>query len=171
VYLASVGGENGRLVAVKCLDMKSLVGAAQHEYVNREVVALQSLRHQFVAEFYSVIMSPRKIMFVLEYAPGGDLWSHLYDKQRDPATHGPYGGLSLKTVGNYAAIVTIALEYIHNESFCYRDLKPENIIIAQNGYVKLVDFGLSKVIPFLSKTEALQYRTYTLCGSPEYMAP
>ena len=45
----------------------------------------------------------------------------------------------------------------------YRDLKPENILINKNGYLKLTDFGFAKIID--------NEKTYTLCGTPEYLAP
>ena len=44
----------------------------------------------------------------------------------------------------------------------YRDLKPENIVIANDGYLKLIDYGFAKVV---------KKRTYTICGTPEYIAP
>lgn len=53
-------------------------------------------------------------------------------------------------------------EYLHSKDIIYRDLKPENIMIADDGYLKLIDFGFAKVC----KT-----RTYTICGTPEYLAP
>lgn len=55
-------------------------------------------------------------------------------------------------------------EYLHSKDIIYRDLKPENILIQKNGYLKLTDFGFAKVVTSAGKT-------YTLCGTPEYLAP
>ena len=56
----------------------------------------------------------------------------------------------------------LAIEYLHKLGLVYRDLKPENILIDCNGFVKITDFGFCK---------PLKDRTYTLCGTPEYIAP
>lgn len=53
-------------------------------------------------------------------------------------------------------------EYMHSLNIIYRDLKPENILIDGEGYLKLTDFGFAKYC---------ESRTYTLCGTPEYLAP
>ena len=53
-------------------------------------------------------------------------------------------------------------EYLHGKNIVYRDLKPENILIGSDGYLKLTDFGFAKYC---------DSRTYTLCGTPEYLAP
>lgn len=58
----------------------------------------------------------------------------------------------------------MCFEYLHSKSFIYRDLKPENVLIDKSGYLKLSDFGFIKQ---LKPGE----RTYTLCGTPEYLAP
>ena len=40
----------------------------------------------------------------------------------------------------------VALKYLHSQNILYRDLKPENIMVDQNGYLKLIDFGFSKIV-------------------------
>ena len=56
----------------------------------------------------------------------------------------------------------MAINAIHQCDIIHRDLKPENLLLDRNGHVKLVDFGLSKRVVD---------RTYTFCGTPEYMSP
>ncbi|KAJ1158496.1 hypothetical protein NDU88_011184 [Pleurodeles waltl] len=62
------------------------------------------------------------------------------------------------------ACVVEGLDYLHASGVIYRDLKPENLILYKHGYVKMVDFGFAKE---LRKGE----KTYTFCGTPEYLAP
>lgn len=64
----------------------------------------------------------------------------------------------------YVAQIALCLQYLHGKQFIYRDLKPENILIAENGYLKLADFG------FVRKVEQWD-RAQTFCGTPEYIAP
>lgn len=61
--------------------------------------------------------------------------------------------------------MVLALEYLHIEGVVYRDFKPENILIDSEGYIRLTDFGLSKI--GLNEDG----RTKTFCGTLEYMAP
>lgn len=58
--------------------------------------------------------------------------------------------------------MALALEYIHKMGMVYRDLKPENIMIDYEGFLKITDFGFCKPV---------KDRTYTMCGTPEYIAP
>ncbi|OMJ91870.1 hypothetical protein SteCoe_5550 [Stentor coeruleus] len=62
----------------------------------------------------------------------------------------------------YIASMILILQYLHERDIIYRDLKPENIMVDNQGFIKLVDFGTAKII---------QGRTYTLVGSPHYIAP
>ena len=64
----------------------------------------------------------------------------------------------------YAASIGIALDYLHNHGIIYRDIKPENILIGEDGYLKLIDFGMAKMVQGNEKAESF-------CGTPEYLAP
>ena len=62
----------------------------------------------------------------------------------------------------YVTEIVLALEYLHKMKIAYRDLKPENLLVAADGHMKITDFGFAKQI---------SDRTFTLCGTPEYLAP
>lgn len=62
----------------------------------------------------------------------------------------------------YAAEIVLVLAHLHTRNIIYRDLKPENLLLDKDGHVKVTDFGFAKVV-----TD----RTYTLCGTPDYLAP
>jgi serine/threonine protein kinase len=84
--------------------------------------------------------------------PGGELFTYLRNVGQLESGHARF----------YAAQVALMFEYLHSKNIVYRDLKPENLLIAQDGHLRLTDFGFAKV---------LEGRTYTLCGTPEYLAP
>ncbi len=56
-----------------------------------------------------------------------------------------------------------AIGYLHKSKIIYRDLKPENILINEDGFIKLADFGLAKIID--------EKCTNSFCGTPEYLSP
>merc|ERR1719449_469250 len=62
----------------------------------------------------------------------------------------------------YAGEIVLAFAYLHSKNIVYRDLKPENLLIDTDGHIKITDFGFAKVV---------EDRTWTLCGTPEYLAP
>lgn len=87
----------------------------------------------------------------------------------------------------YGAEIVLILEFLHEqEGVAYRDLKPENLLLDAHGHIKLVDFGFAKRVgnrEFILFSQ-LNYKnslsdnskfylgeTYTLCGTPEYLAP
>lgn len=90
----------------------------------------------------------------LDYCPGGEIFSYLRRARR----------FNENTSRFYAAEITLTIEFLHElEGIAYRDLKPENILLDADGHIKLVDFGFAK--------EVGDRETYTLCGTPEYLAP
>ena len=57
------------------------------------------------------------------------------------------------------------MEYLHSKDILYRDLKPENVLIDKQGYIKITDFGLSKL------GVSNEIKAYSVCGTTEYLAP
>ena len=90
---------------------------------------------------------------IMEYAIGGELFSYLRKVTR----------FCQYTTIFYAAELVLALEYLHSYDIVYRDLKPENLLIDARGHIKITDFGFAKVL--------YRQKTWTLCGTPEYLAP
>jgi len=73
---------------------------------------------------------------LLDYVPGGELFSHLRKAMR----------FELDTARFVTSEIVLALEYLHNLNIVYRDLKPENILLDERGHVKITDFGFAKSI-------------------------
>lgn len=176
--------QTGTPIALKCLDKRAVVDNGQHVYVRREIIALSSFSHPFLGEYFGTLICRSKVCFVLEYIPGVELWSYLYDESvwtqnmmegavpaQPGQPRGEYGGIAVQDALLYASNILLALEHIHGLGYTYRDLKPENLMIdARNGYLKLIDFGFAKQVPFVRNGQ-IQYRSFTLCGTPDYMAP
>lgn len=91
----------------------------------------------------------------MEYCPGGELFNLLSKKRR----------FSEDQTRFYAAQMILAIEHIHEKDVIYRDLKPENVLLDSDGYIRITDFGLSRM-NVSSNTEAR-----SICGTPEYLAP
>ena len=60
--------------------------------------------------------------------------------------------------------MTIAIGYLHMKGIVHRDLKLENILIDEDGYIKIIDYGLAKML-------SDDQETSSFCGTPEYLAP
>lgn len=76
--------------------------------------------------------------------------------------------LSLKSALEVALQVAYALLHLHTHGVIHRDLKPENILIAEDGQIKVIDFGISQLI---NQASALKGGPGQLIGTPSYMSP
>lgn len=99
-----------------------------------------------------ITQDERYLYIVLEYVPGGELFTYLRTVKNFKSGDARF----------YAGQIMLMFEYLHSKNIIYRDLKPENLLIDVQGNLKLTDFGFAKII---------ESRTYTLCGTPEYLAP
>jgi len=140
--------------ALKCLRKHHIMETQQQEHVFSEKHILLSCKHQYITRLYKTYRDDKYIYMLMEASLGGELWTILRDR----------GWFDDGTTRFYVGCVVDALEYLHSRGIIYRDLKPENLLLDSEGYIKMVDFGFSKVVAPGSKT-------WTFCGTPEYVAP
>jgi len=162
----------GEVNALKCLQKAHLIRTKQQDNVKREKAAMQVMDHQFIVQLRGTLSDSNQVYLLLEFLSGGELWSLLYENKESGLGGGPWGGMELNTCMHFAAMCVSAFEHIHSKKYCYRDLKPENLLLGGDGYLKLADFGFAKKLPYTDvNTGKSEDRTFTLCGTPEYMAP
>jgi len=141
--------------ALKVMDKSTIVEKKMVKGVIREKNVMASVEHPFTSDLVSTFHDKQSLYMLMDYVQGGELFSLIYNVSKK-------GYLSNDAAAFYGACLAEALDHLHSRSICHRDIKPENILINAAGYVVLADFGFAKVV--LDKT-------FTMCGSPEYMAP
>ena len=124
----------------------------QVDHVKTEKKILEELNHPFIVNLFGAFQDDKNLYLLLEYVIGGEFFSHLRKAGRFPND----------TAKFYAAQITLVFEHLHSMMILYRDLKPENLLLDSDGNCKVTDFGFAKKV---------EYRTWTLCGTPEYLAP
>ncbi|EGT57890.1 hypothetical protein CAEBREN_05553 [Caenorhabditis brenneri] len=125
------------------------------KHLEDERKVLEHVKSPFLCEMMFSFEVENKLYLVLEFLPGGELFTLLNKKTQ----------LDEEASRFYLAEITLALEHLHDNNVIYRDLKPDNIMLDKNGHIKLTDFGLSKF------NIRKGHCTETFCGTIEYMAP
>ena len=142
--------------ALKIMRKAHVVDYKQQTNVISEKEVMMQAKHPFILRLVSTMKDDQCLYMLIELCLGGELFNYLHCRDGVPEfipnAHAQF----------YAACVTDAFSYLHAKDIIYRDLKPENLLIDGDGYIKVVDFGFAKVVVD---------RTYTLCGTPEYLAP
>ncbi|KAK9830933.1 hypothetical protein WJX81_007727 [Elliptochloris bilobata] len=146
----------GRYLALKALKKAEILRMRQERSVHNEKQILASLQHPFIVRMLTVFADKQRVYLLMEYVPGGELFKRLREA--------PGLRLGPAEARFYAAGVALALEYLHSSGVIYRDLKPENLLLDAAGYIKLTDFGFARELDEHS-------RSFTVCGTTEYMAP
>jgi protein kinase A len=141
---------NGRYYAMKVLKKTEVIRLKQVEHTNNEKHILESVAHPFLVNMWGTFQDCHNLYMVMDYVPGGELFSVLRRSQRFPDHVAKF----------YAAEVILAIEYLHRKDMIYRDLKPENLLLDAQGHIKITDFGFAKYVPDI---------TWTLCGTPDYL--
>jgi len=125
----------------------------QRNVLNEKSVLMRVREHPYILNLVKTFNTPDSLYMVLEFLQGGDLFGLMTRLG---------GRLQSRVAMFYAATVTSVLGFLHRRNIVYRDLKPENLVLDSDGFLRVVDFGFAKVVAD---------KTYTLCGTPEYIAP
>jgi len=146
--------QDGKMYAVKFMKKHEIIKLKQVDHINNEKRLMAQIDYPFVVNMMGYTKDDRFVYIIMECITGGELFTHLRRARKFSDEQSKF----------YAAQTAGAFAHIHNKNIIHRDLKPENILMCSTGYSKLTDFGFAKIIEPGT-------RTYTLCGTPEYIAP
>lgn len=147
--------KSNKLYAMKILYKRLIKEYRQQEHTITECLVLQKINNSFIIKLHCSFQDDERLYFIMDFMQGGELFFHLHRELR----------FENEKVKFYTAQIIIALSVLHEHNIIYRDLKPENILIDSKGYIKLTDFGLSKILIGKNK------KATTICGTPQYLAP
>ncbi len=155
--------EDGRLhrhVAIKRLNESALGSAGSRSRLRREAEALAAINHPNVVTVHAVEEEDGVSFVVMELVEGRTLAELL-----------PGGGFEMPRYFDLALPVASALEAAHARGVLHRDLKPTNVMVTPDGRVKLVDFGLAKLLEeSQAGRDAAWTTTVGVVGTAPYMS-
>ncbi len=150
--------ELGRQVALKLINhVLEDTDTIRKRFLNEANVAV-SLNHPNIIFVYDLGVEGDRLYMAMEYLPGRDLNEIIEDKIP----------LSVKQKIQIVLQTAKALQHAHGRGVIHRDIKPSNIRIVDGGGIKLMDFGIAKL---LSRELTRLTSTGSAMGSPSYMSP
>ena len=156
--------------AMKILNKEFLKKEKQINHTKTEREILEKINHPFIISLKYAFQTKNNLYMLTDFMIGGEIYYLLQKK----------GNFTEKQTKFYICELVLAIGFLHKNQIIYRDLKPENILLDKDGHIKLVDFGLSKIlnneravsISGTSISEINYYiKAYTLCGTKDYLAP
>ena len=144
--------ENDTLYALKCVNRKKITMWGIEDQLALERKILLQLDHSMIIKLVKTFKDSERLYFLMEYVRGIEMFELLKKRNAFSDAYAKF----------YSACVITILEHLHERDIIHRDITPENLLIDEEGYVKLVDFSKAKIVPS---------RTFSIVGSPHYMAP
>ena len=155
-----------RSVAIKVLPGESVANPERKRRFALEAKAASALNHPNIVTIYDIDVADGVDFIAMEYVAGHTLAELI-----------PPGGMEPARAIQFGAQIADALAAAHQSGIVHRDLKPSNIMVNEHGRVKVLDFGLAKLIEPVSgeggatRTAATETREGAILGTASYMAP
>ena len=143
--------------AIKTVDIKSMKDKKLSSSLKNEQNILKEIDNDYVVNSYYIFQDKKNYYFVMEYLPGGDVYT-LLSKNNLPK----------KTIQLIVAETILAVNYLHSIRIIHHDIKPENILISMKGHFKLSDFGLSKTLSKSGRIELVETHVKNLIDFVEF---
>jgi serine/threonine protein kinase len=153
----------GRYIALKFLSDRLLADKQAARRFAKEARTASRLNHPNICTVYEISEHDGKPFIAMELIEGDTLKERI---QRDRFSAGSAVDVALQ--------ITDALTQAHAKGVIHRDLKPANIFVDHNGQVKVLDFGLAKLVPAaepLTAASSATTVTGVILGTPHYMSP
>src|SRR5215472_6027443 len=170
-----------RDVALKVLPEAMAHDTQRMGRFEREARTLASLNHPNIAAIYGLEESNGSSALVMELVEGETLAERIAKSSKRTSSSGCRSGLQMEECLGIAKQIAEAMEYAHEHGIVHRDLKPANVKITPAGTVKVLDFGLAKVLcnedsaavdPMNSPTlSTMATQAGAILGTAAYMAP
>jgi serine/threonine protein kinase/formylglycine-generating enzyme required for sulfatase activity len=147
--------------ALKVINAEFVSNPQSIERFRREIQTAARLDHPNIVRAYDAEQSGQTHFLVMEYVEGTDLASLLKRKGPLPVAHSCH----------FIRQAALGLEHAREKGMVHRDIKPHNMILARKSVVKILDFGLAKVVSEAASEEGGATRDGVIMGTPDYMAP
>ena len=158
--------KTGDIYAIKVIPKTGLRQKNEVQRVKIEKDILMKTYSPYMIRFFYSFIGEHNLYLVMEYLPGGDLYSVLQAN----------GSIDEESALVYTVQIVLALQFLRENQIIHRDLKPDNIVVDSEGHLKLIDFGLSYYGMVdrslaLNSGSALLTVTDSCVGTPDYTSP
>ncbi len=150
-----------REVALKLLSRDLLGTPMALQRFLGEAKAIGRLSHPNVVSIFDIGEWQGQYYLIMELLPGGCVADRVDGGQPLP----------WREACRIAAEAAMGLDAAHQEGMVHRDIKPENLMLNKNGVVKVVDFGLSKLLDASQESQLAVTKAGQIMGTPHYMSP
>ena len=149
--------ENKQKIIMKEIDISKL-NEKEKEMSEQEGMILLKLKHPNIVKCYGFYYEKDKIIILIEYAEGGDLFNKI-ENQKNKNKY-----FKEEEIIDWFIEICEGIKYIHSNNIIHRDLKPQNIFFNKDNHIKIGDFSFSKQL--INTNKAI-----TRLGSENYISP